>query len=86
MFNDKVYQLVIKILDSRLPPQTQEEIVRFFLLPRNTPIRPMIELPDEEVMRSLGSIKRPTITDIKKKENPNYEEDETINKIYRNEK
>jgi len=86
MFNQKVYDLVIKILDSRLPPQTQEEIIRFYTLPRNTPIRPLIELPDEEVMKSLGTTKRPTLTDLKKKENPNYEEDETINKIYKNEK
>lgn len=83
MINDKILQLINKILDSRLPPQTQEEIIRFFLLPRNTPVRSMIELPDEEV--KIGTTHRPSKRDLDKKKNPNIEEDEAINKAYKNE-
>ena len=80
MINPKVFELVIKILDSRLPPQTQEEVVRFYLLPRNTPIRPLIELPDEEVLNQLGTVKRPTQEDIDKKNDPDKEEKEAVAK------
>lgn len=75
MLNEKVFDLVLEILKSRLSPQTQEEIVRFFVLPRNTTIRPLIELPDEEVLSELGSVKRPDIEELDKRANPQREQE-----------
>ena len=72
--NDKIFQLILKILDSRLSPQTQEEIVKFFLLPRNTPVRPIIELPEDD--KDLGTVARPDAHDEQRKLNPKLAESE----------
>ena len=61
MLNDKILNLLNKVLDSSLPPETKNEIVRFYTLPRNTPVRPMIELPENDV--GIGPITRPTAKD-----------------------
>lgn len=66
--NDQRYQLILKILDSDLPKETKDEIVRFYLLPRNTPVIPFIELPEEP--EDLGVVKRPSPHDIDRKNNP----------------
>lgn len=72
--NQKIYDLVVAILNSRLSPQTQEEIIRFYLLPRNTPVKPLIELLDED--EDLGPIRRPDAHDEKRKTNPKLAEEE----------
>jgi hypothetical protein len=66
--NDKAYELIFKILDSDLPKEDKSEIVRFYLLPRNTAVKPKIELP--ETPDDLGPVKQPTPHDIKRKKNP----------------
>ena len=66
--NDKIYDLVLKILDSNLSRNTKEDIVRFFLLPRNTPVKPLVDLPEKQ--EELGSLKRPTAHDKARKDNP----------------
>ena len=73
---DKIYQLLIKILDSDLEKSTKTEIVRFYCLPRNTPVKPIIELP--ETTDDLGPVSQPTQHDLKRKANPKMagEEDE----------
>ena len=74
--NDKRYELVFKVLDSDLSKETKDEIVRFYLLPRNTPVKPPIELP--ETPDDLGQVKRPSKHDLDRKANPQMagEEDE----------
>lgn len=77
--NDKIYSLITKILDSRLSPETQDEIVRFYLLPRNTNVRPLIELPDENTREELGPVKRPDSVEIERRRKPNKRaEDEAM--------
>ena len=66
--NDKAYQLIFKILDSELPKEDKAEIVRFYCLPRNTPVKPIIEQP--ETSDDLGPVKQPTTHDLKRKANP----------------
>lgn len=66
--NDKRYELVFKILESDLSKETKDEIVRFYLLPRNTPVKPPIELP--ETPDGLGQVKRPSKHDLDRKANP----------------
>ena len=66
--NEKIYNLLLKILDSDLPRQTKEEIVRFYTLPRNTPVIPPIEQPEES--EELGTVSRPSASDEQKKLNP----------------
>ena len=65
--NDRIYELIIKILDSDLSRQTKEEIVRFNMLPRNTPVKPPIEIPDAG---DVGIVSRPTPHDEARKLNP----------------
>ena len=74
MFNEKIYSLIIAILNSRLSPQSQEEIVRYYLLPRNTPVRPTIELPEDD--KDLGTVTRPDAHDEQRKLNPKLAESE----------
>ena len=78
MINEKRYNLVIEVLNSDLPKETRNEIVRFYTLPRNTPVKPMIELPDEPG-EDVGPIKRPTPHDLERKKDPEMaaEEDAT---------
>ncbi len=85
MFNLKVFELVSLILEKEPPSKDRTEIIKYYLLPRNTGIRPLIELPDEEVTESLGAIKRPSKRELDLKKNPNLEEDEAIAKAYKNE-
>ena len=68
--NDKIFQLICKILDSDLGRQEKTEIVKFYLLPRNTPVKPIIELPDEEQINALGPVDQPSAHDLKRKANP----------------
>lgn len=77
--DDKIYNLVIKILDSELSKGTKDEIVRFFLLPRNTPIRPMIE---SDIVEDVGSVNRPDSDKIRLINNPKLkEEDEDTRRL-----
>ena len=73
--NDKVYQLIFKVLDSELPKEDKSEIVRFYCLPRNTPVKPMLELPDTEE-KDLGPVRQPTAHDLKRKANPEMAQEE----------
>jgi hypothetical protein len=72
--NDKVYDLIVKILDSDLSKESKDEIVRFYTLPRNTPVQPMIELPEDD--EGLGTIHRPTAKDEQRKLNPRKAQEE----------
>lgn len=72
MFNDKTYNLLMKILDSSIREDAKTEIVKFYLLPRNTSVRPMVELPDEEALSQVGSIKRPDPEQLKRRQDPAY--------------
>lgn len=71
--DDKIYNLVIKILDSELSKGTKDEIVRFFLLPRNTPIRPVIE---SDIVEDVGTVNRPDSDKIRLNNNPKIKEEE----------
>lgn len=71
--DDKIYNLVIKILDSELSKGTKDEIVRFFLLPRNTPIRPVIE---SDIVEDVGTVNRPDSDKIRLNNNPKLKEEE----------
>lgn len=70
MFNEDTYKLVLEILRSDIDPQAKTEIVKFFTLPRNTPVRPLLELPDEEQKKQLGGVKRKTAQEIYDEEHP----------------
>jgi hypothetical protein len=70
--NEKIYDLIFKILDSRLSPETMDEIVRFYLLPRNTPVKSLIEIPDEDI----GPVRRPDALAESRKLNPKRTEEE----------
>ena len=65
--NDRIYELIIKVLDSDLSRQTKEEIVRFNMLPRNTPVKPPIEISDTG---DVGTVPRPTFHDEARKLDP----------------
>ena len=75
MINEKRLNLVLKVIDSDLPKETRNEIVRFYTLPRNTPVKPMIELPDEPG-EELGPVKRPDEHALKRKSDPAFAEEE----------
>ncbi len=60
--NDKGLEFIKIILNSDLSRPTKEEIVRFFTLPRNTPVRSIIEEP---ISDDVGGVERP---DAEKKE------------------
>ena len=79
--NDKAYELIFKILDSDLPKEDKSEIVRFYCLPRNTPVKPKIELP--ETPDDLGPVSQPTTHDLKRKADPEMagEEDAVKNTL-----
>lgn len=68
--NDKIYELITKILESDLPKESRNEIVRFYMLPRNTPVRPMIEIEEEESGGDIGVVKRPSQHELDRRENP----------------
>jgi hypothetical protein len=75
--NDKTYNLVIKILDADITREARTEIIKFFLLPRNTSVRPQIE--QEPMESSVGTIQRPSSKDLDKIKNPKkYEGDEAM--------
>lgn len=67
--NEKIYNLVLKILDSELPKSSKEEIVRFYTLPRNTPVKPIIEI-EEEPKADVGVVKRPDGHELDRRANP----------------
>lgn len=75
--NEKIYNLIDKIIDSDLPKETRNQIVRFYMLPRATQLKPQIELPDE--LKDLGSVKRPDKHALERKADPQMaaEEDAT---------
>ena len=68
MLNDKILNFLNKVLDSSLPPETKNEIVRFYTLPRNTHVRPMVELPEDDI--DIGPVTRPTAKDEYRKLHP----------------
>lgn len=71
--NQQIYELLIKILESDLLRDTKDEIVRFYMLPRNTPVLPILE---QEENSDLGSTQRPSFHDIKRKNDPKLAETE----------
>ena len=74
--NDQVYNLVIEILKSDLTRESKDEIVRFFLLPRNTPVRPKVEQTAEELVEEFGTVHRPTPHNLDRKANPKMAQEE----------
>ncbi len=74
--NDQVYNLVLEILKSDLTRESKDEIVRFFLLPRNTPVRPVIEQATEELVEEFGTVHRPTPHTLDRKANPKMAQEE----------
>lgn len=70
MYNDKTYDLVMALLTHEPASKDRTEIIKFYLLPRNTPVRPMIELPDEEQKKQLGTVKRKSAQDHYDEEHP----------------
>lgn len=70
--NQTILQLVIKIIDSDLPRDTKEEIVRFYTLPRIVTQKPTLELSDDE--SEAGMIERPDAKDQWRKNNPQLAE------------
>jgi len=74
--NDQVYNLVIEILKSDLTRESKDEIVRFYLLPRNTPVRSIVELPNEEIIEDFGGVHRPSPHDLTRKANPKMAQEE----------
>lgn len=71
--NNKILQLIFKVIDSDLPKGTRDEIVRWYTLPRNTAVKSLIEIPDNP---GLGTAKRPTPHDLKRRKNPKLAETE----------
>lgn len=65
----------MEILKSDISREAKTEIVKFFTLPRNTPVVPIVELPDEEQRASLGAVSRPTQADIHDREHPEEAEE-----------
>lgn len=74
--NDKVYNLVMEILKSEIHRDAKTEIVKFMTLPRNTSVRPIIEMPDDEASEQLGTVNRPTAHDLARKDNPEMAQEE----------
>jgi len=68
--NKQIYDLVMAILGSDLTKDSKDDIVRFYTLPRNTPVRPMIEMPDEDIQDTVGSVKRSTSKETDKMRHP----------------
>jgi len=73
--NKLILELIFKILDSDLPIGTKTEIVKWYTLPRTTGLKGLIEIPDEPE-EDLGTVKRPTGHDLKRKDNPKFAETE----------
>ena len=74
--NTKVYELIFKILESDLSKEDKSEIVRFYLLPRNTPVTPRIEIPQKEEGDVPGPVSHPTTHELKRKADPEMAEEE----------
>lgn len=68
--NDQIFKLVMALLEHEPPSRDRTEIIKFFLLPRNTSARPIIEMPDEEVAESLGPVERPDAQKLYNKAHP----------------
>ena len=74
--NDKIISLIEKILSADLPTKTKDEITRFFLLPRNTAVKPLVEIDDEP--SQAGSVKRPNARAIHLKNHPKEAEEQDV--------
>jgi len=77
--NDKTYNLIMKVLSSDITREARTEIVKFFLLPRNTIVKPSIESiikEDDEVRESLGPVSRPDKHDLDRKADPEMADEE----------
>jgi len=72
--NNQTLEFIKSILDSDLSKQTKEEIVRFYSLPRNTPIKPALEFDEEE--SKVGAVDRPSAEDIILNNNPKLKEEQ----------
>ena len=72
--NEKIYNLINKVIDSDLPKETRNQIVRFYLLPRLTKVKPQIELPEET--KDLGVVKRPGQHELNRRANPEMAQEE----------
>lgn len=59
----------MKILDSDISKDTKDEVLRFWTLPRNTPVKPSIEL-EEDPQEDYGSVSRPSASTLRKKDHP----------------
>lgn len=72
--NQTTLTFLIEIMRSDLSRQTKDDIVRFFSLPRNTPVKALVEIEDNE--SEAGAIKRPTQHTIDRKNNPKMADEE----------
>jgi len=72
--NSQTLEFIKLVLDSELSKQTKEEIVRFYSLPRNTPIKPALEFDEEE--NEVGAVDRPSAEEIKLNKNPKLKEEQ----------
>lgn len=70
--NNQVFELVKLLLENEPPSRDRTEIIKFFCLPRNTDVRPMIETSEEI---HYGTIKRPSGKDEQDKLNPKLKEE-----------
>ena len=73
--NKDTFELIKLLLEKEPPSKERTEIIKFYLLPRNTPIKPMIELPDEEQVNQLGTTQRPSERDLYDKDHPEEAEE-----------
>lgn len=81
--NNKTYNLVMAVLGSDLTQKTKDDVVRFFTLPRNTPVQSYIELVDDDTKENYGSIKRPDSVDLERKNNKlKQDEDEAMGQVF----
>jgi hypothetical protein len=79
--NKKIFDFIKLLLEKEPPSKDRTEIIKFYTLPRNTTVRPMIEQPDEEVRKQLGTVQRKTPQQMYDEEHPEeVQEKEAIKK------
>jgi len=72
--NNQTLEFIKLILNSELSRPTKEEIVRFYTLPRNTPIKPALEFSQKN--EDIGTIDRPSAEAVELENNPKLKEEE----------
>ena len=66
--NKQTLEFITLVLHSELSKTTKEEIVRFYSLPRNTPVKPALEFDEEE--EEVEGVDRPGVEEIELNDNP----------------